>query len=210
MATSSSAQRSGCLLALLPWASPPKRLGFALPRMTPSEVHPADCPALAKAQQAAEAAEAAFAGAEVADIAVADLADKLGSLLGVVHRLARELKDARAFLVANDPDKLARERTDLEMRRLGASAAEILALRTATEALATRSRIADQVRADVATLEARLIAAGHDLEAFRARVVARSAGDQLVQELADQTRAAEDVLEAWERTRTEMGGRPAR
>jgi hypothetical protein len=199
-----ASERSGCLLALLPRAAAPKRLGSALPTLSVSEVHPADRVALAKAQKAAEAAQTSFAQDGVADAALIDLADRLASLLTVVHRVVRELKDARSFLAANDPDKLARDRTDLEMRRLGASAAEILALRTATESLDQRSRLAEKVRSDVATLEARLVAASHDLEAFRARVVSRTTADELARELEEQTRAAQQVLEDWARTRTEL------
>jgi hypothetical protein len=196
-------ERSGCLLALLGGAAP-KRIGSGLPRLEASQVHPADRAALAKAQAAAEAANAAFSGPGVADIAVADLANQLGSILGVVHRLATELKDARQYLSANDPDKIARERADLEMRRLDASASEILALRTATAALTKRATLADEVRTQIATLEARLIAAGHELEAFRGKVTARSADRDLAGELAGYLRSAEQVLEAHERTRREM------
>jgi hypothetical protein len=206
MSTSSSSNGAprGCLLSFLPSSPAPKRIGSALPKLDLTSIHPTDRPALLAAQRSAEAADAAFARPGVPDVVVVDLADKLGSMVGVLHRLGRELRDARQFLVANDPDQLARERTDLEMRRLGASAAEILALRSATEALAARARLADQVRADVATLEARLVAAGHDLKAFAARVTASTSGEDLAHELSAYTRSAELVLEAYEQTRKEM------
>jgi hypothetical protein len=199
------AQPRGCLLSLLPLGSAP-RLGGGLPRLQASAVHPADRPALVRAQSAAEGAHGAFQRPDVPDVAVADLADQLGKLLDVVHRLARELKAARDFLVRNDPDRLAKERTDLELRRLGASASEILALRSATEALDARARLVEQVRGDLATLVARLEAAGQELEAFRARVESRTDAEQLGHELIAYRQSALMALEAYDRTRRELEG----
>lgn len=196
-------ERKGCLLSLFPGPSQ-ARIGSGLPRLPVSEVHAADRPALQRAQTAAEAAHRAFSGPAVPDAAVADLSEQLGKLLDAVHRLAKELGRVRGFLVAHAPDKLARERTDLEMRRLGASASEILALRTASEALAERARLAEQATADVATLSARLIAAGQELEAFRARVEARTDSEQLGHELAAYRESALRALEAYDRTRREL------
>lgn len=197
-------QPRGCLLSLLPLGAP--RLASGLPRLEASAVHPSDRAALLRAQAAAEAAHRAFQRPDVPDLAVADLAEQLSKLLDVVHRLARELAAARGFLVRNDPDRLAKERTDLEMRRLGASAAEILALRSASEALAARSRLVDQVRGDLATLVARLEAAGQELEAFRARVEARTDAEQLGHELVAYRQSALSALEAYDRTRRELEG----
>lgn len=196
-------QRSGCL-SLLVGARGLRRLGSGLPRLEPSVVHPEDRAALNRAQQAAEGAHAAFSDPSVPDVAVADLANQLGKLLGVVHELARGLLRARRFLERNDPDRLARERAELEMRRLGASAAEVLALRTATLALESRSRLAEQVRSELVTLGARLAAAGQELEAFRARVEARTTAEELGHELSSYLRSAELALEMYERTRLEL------
>ncbi|MEZ4241467.1 MAG: hypothetical protein R3F59_36020 [Myxococcota bacterium] len=195
----------GCLLSFLPGASQP-RLGAGLPKLAVGEVHPADRAALGRAQRAAEGAHAAFQRPDVPDIAVADLAEQLSKLLDVVHRLARELKAARGFLSRNDPDRIAKERTDLELRRLGASAAEILALRSATEALDARARLVDQVRGDLPTLEARREAAGQELEAFRARVEARTDARELGFELTAYRESALLALEAYDRTRRELEG----
>jgi hypothetical protein len=122
-----------------------------------------------------------------------------------VHKIVQDLSAARRFLERNDPDKLAREKADLELRRLGASAAEILALRAASEALASRASLADRVRSEIGTLEARLTAAGQELEAFRARVEAHSSAEALDHELTAYVRSARMALEAFERTRKELG-----
>ncbi|MEQ1506434.1 MAG: hypothetical protein ABMB14_29675 [Myxococcota bacterium] len=198
------AERSGCLSLLVPPAALRSLGGSGLARIDPSTVHPLDRPALARAQAAAEAAHRAFTTPDAPEIAVADLADRLSKLLAVVHRLAVELARARRFLERNDPDRLARERTDLELRRLGATAGEILALRTASEALSTRSRLAEQVRGDLATLTARLHAAAAELEAFRARVEARTDAAALGLELATARDAAQSALDAYDRTRREL------
>lgn len=196
-------ERSGCL-SLLMGARGVRLIGSGLPRLDVSQVHPADRPALLRAQRAAEGAHTAFADPSVPDVVVADLANQLGKLLGVVHELARGLMRARKFLERNDPDHLARERADLELRRLGASAAEVLALRTATQALESRSRLADQVRTELVTLGARLASAGQELEAFRARVEARAAAEELGHELTAYLKSAELALETYERTRLEL------
>jgi hypothetical protein len=195
--------RSGCL-SLLMGARGVRRIGVGLPRLDLSAVHASDRPALMRAWKAAEGAHTAFADPSVPDVAVADLASQLSKLLGVVYGLALGLMKARRFLERNDPDKLARERADLEMRRLGASAAEVLALRTATQALESRSRLADQVRSDLVTLGARLSSAGAELEAFRARVEARAAAEELGHELGAYLKSAELALEDYERTRLEL------
>ena len=196
-------ERSGCLSLLTGGRAIP-RLGLGLPKLDSSEIHPTDRPVVARAQRAAEGAHAAFAGPGVPDVAVADLAGQLAKLVGAVHGLARGLSRARRFLERNDPDKLARERAELELRRLGASAAEVLALRTATQALEDRSRLADRVRGDLVSLVARLASAAQELEAFRARVEARAAAEELGHELGAYLKSAELALETYERTRLEL------
>jgi hypothetical protein len=198
------AERAGCLSLLLGRGAT-KSLTSGLPRLETSSVHPADRAAAQRAWRAAEAAHASFARVDVPDIAVADLAARLSDLLGVVQKIVQDLSAARRFLERNDPDKLARERADLELRRLGASAAEILALRAATDALATRASLADRVRVEIGTLEARLVSAGQELEAFRARVEARNSAEALGHELGAYLRSAQMALEAFERTRKELG-----
>ena len=198
-------ERSGCL-SLFVGARGARRLGSGLPQLDPSEIHPSDRAALGRAQQAAEGIHAAFAGPSVSGVAVADLASQLGKLLGVVHALARDLLRARRFLERNDPDRLARERAELELRRLGASAAEVLALRTATQALESRSRLAEQVRGELVALGARLVSAAQELEAFRARVEARSSAEELGYELASYLQSAEQTLLLHEQTRRELEG----
>ncbi|MEQ1568039.1 MAG: hypothetical protein ABMA64_20535 [Myxococcota bacterium] len=199
----------GCLSLLVPRVADAPRLGVGLPKLDLASVHPSDRGAMTRAQRAAEAAHAAFARSSTADAATADLASQLGAMLAALHRLGRELKEARDFVAQNDPDRLARERTDLEMRRLGASAAEILALRTAADSLAARARLSEQVRGQVATLSARLTATGHDLEAFRGRV-ATAPGPDLGHELSAYLRSAELILEAHEQTRREIDRSAAR
>lgn len=193
--------RGGCLL-LGAGATP--ALPGGLPALDPSRVHPVDRGALTRAQAAAQAAARALARPDVPDVAVADLTARLGGLLGVVHRIGSDLLDARAFLDRNAPDRLARERADLELRRLGAAAAEVLALREAEASLAARAALADRVHADLGALEARLAAAGQELEAFRARVEARGSSDELGHELDAYRRSADLALEAYERTRAEL------
>jgi hypothetical protein len=198
------AERAGCLSLLL-GRSAPKGLTSGLPRLEASSVHPLDRAAAQRAWRAAEAAHAAFVRADVPEVAIADLAARLSELLGVVHKIVQDLSAARRFLERNDPDKLAREKADLELRRLGASAAEILALRAAGEALSTRVSLAGRVRTELGTLEARLVSAGQELEAFRARVEAKNSAESLGHELGAYLRSAEMALEAFERTRKELG-----
>lgn len=194
----------GCLSLVFPFTSQ-TRLPVSLPALDPRQLHHADrIPAL-RAQRAAEAAVTALARPDMPEIAVMDLASQLANLLGVVHRIVADLATARRFLERNDPDKIAREKTEIELRRLGASASEILALRAATDALASRAELAERVRREIGTLEARLVSAGQELEAFRERVSARTSAESLGHELTAYQRSAELALEAFERTRAEMG-----
>ena len=194
--------RSGCLLLGL--GAAPRALPGGLPELDPSRVHPFDRAALLRAQGAATGAARAIVAPGTPDIAVADLTARLADLLRVVHQIGADLLDARRFLERNDPDRLARERTEIEMRRLDAGAGEILALRQAATALEERVRLADKVGAELRALEARLVAAGQELESFRARVEARTSADELAHELAAYRRSADLALEAWRRTRAEL------
>lgn len=185
-------------------------LTAGLPRLDASKVHPTDRAAAERAWRAATASAVAFSRPEVPDVAIADLSAKLSQLLDAVQRITSDLCAARRFLERNDPDKIAREKTDLELRRLGASASEILALRAASDALATRSSLAERVRREIDTLQARLFSAGQELEAFRARIEASNSAEALSHELSAYLRSAELALDAFERTRAEMGAGTAR
>lgn len=197
--------RRGCLSLLMP-VRDTKRLPVRLPTLDTSKVHPTDRAAMRRAEIAAEKALSALSGPNTPEIALRDLAEQLSNLLGAVHRLAASLGSARRFLESNSPDSIAREKTDLELRRLGASASEILALRAASDALANRSALTERVRSEIGTLEARLISAGQELEAFRARAEASAGAEALGHELGAYLRSAELALQAFERTRAEMGG----
>ncbi|MCB9683914.1 MAG: hypothetical protein H6738_01830 [Alphaproteobacteria bacterium] len=193
----------GCLSLLVPVRSAPTTR--ALPLLSEAEVHPKDRAALRRARTAAEGALASIRGAGAPDIAVDDLTTKLGALLGGLQRLAEDLGRARRFLEQNDPDRLARQKADLEMRRLTASASEIVPMRAEAKALEERELLAGRVRSELVALEARLAAAGQELEAFRARVQARTAIDELGHEVDAYQRAAEAAFEAFRATRAELG-----
>jgi hypothetical protein len=185
---------TGCWSRLVPGAT------RALP-----EVHTVDRAALQRAEAAATAALAAIRGPSTPDALVDDLTTLLGRVTASVRRLAAETGRARTFLERHPPERLARARADLELRQLSASTGELLALRKEATALAARAALADRVQSELPVLEARLRAAGEELEAFRARVEARTSGAELHAELIGYQRAVDAAYTAFERTRAELG-----
>lgn len=166
-------------------------------------------PALRKAQVAAHRAQQILVSKDhgVSESVIADLCRELSQLLGAIHRLGERLGEARSFLERNDADALARERTDLELRRLEADASQIIALRKAAASLDERASLAERVRGEVGGIESRLVASGQELEALRARIEAGAAdsAEDLSHELRAYHQSASLALDAFESTRSELG-----
>lgn len=200
--------RNGCFLFGLSGRSAQPMLpdGAVLPKLTASQFHRDDMPALRKAQVAAHRAQQHLISKDhgVSEAVTFDLCRELAQLLTAIHQLGSHLAEARTFLARNDTDALARERTELELRRLEADAAQLVALKKAEAALSARAALAERVRGEVAGLEGRLVAAGQELEALCARVEARTT-DDLVHELRAYQQSASLALEAFEATRAELG-----
>ncbi len=197
--------RRGCLLFAFPSGGPALPDGARLPALPRSRIHRHDLPAAERAQRAAEGAQGALLRDDVPAAVLTDLGRELAQLLGSVHTLAERLAEARGFLGRNDPDLLARERAEIELKRLEAGAAELLELKRSSAALEERSALADRVRGQIGTLEARLAAAGRELEALRARIESRSDAEELAHEVRAYHRSAVLALEAFEATRRELG-----
>ncbi|HHO49579.1 MAG TPA: hypothetical protein ENK18_01620 [Deltaproteobacteria bacterium] len=201
--------RNGCFLFGLSGRSTQAVLpdSAALPRLTAARFHDTDMPALRRAQLAAHRSQQSLLSKDhgVSDKVTLDLCRELSQLLQAIHRLGEHLAEARGFLLRNDTDHLARERTELELRRLGADAAQLVALKQAEAALGERAVLVERVRGEVGGLEARLVAAGQELEALCARIEARSNTEDLAHELRAYQQSAGLALDAFEATRAELG-----
>lgn len=200
----------GCLL----FAIPARLLGRGrtalpgpvLPTLPTSRVHRDDLPALVAARKAAEGCVASVGArrGDVADGVVADVAGKVAALLGHVYAMGERAAEARAYLDAHAPERLARERTDLEMELVGASADQIVQLKRTLASLERRAASVGKVDGELARLKGRMGAAVAELKELEARVGAELGADDLMHELAAHQQAAELALQAFGETWKEL------
>ncbi len=140
----------------------------------------------------------------MSDAVLADLGGDLVAVVSQLHALGHRLAEARVFLSRNDPDRLARDRAEVELNLVGSGASEMLAQRSQMQALRERGELAGRVRDDLRTLTARLETSAGELQAFRARIDGDLASGELVHELRAYHRSAEAALQAFEATRIEL------
>lgn len=173
-----------------------------------------DRPAIQRARATCEACLAGLAqtrgdlGAPVADQVAAEVIGLFSRLVSVGEELAR----ARRFVRENDPEAIARQRADIEVKLVGASLVEKTALDATLASMRERGRHASTVNGEVGVLQARLLSTVASLETLSVRlqraslsVDERSARvSSVLAELARQQHDAERALEAYAATAREI------
>lgn len=202
----------GCLLFAIParilGGRRPKLLpGPNLPALDPSKTHRVDLPVLVKARRAAEGCVAALSRTQegVGPAVLRDVGEHLAGLLGHVYAMGERLAEGRRFLEAHDPDRLARERSELELELVGAQAGQIQDLKRAMASLERRAGHVGKVAQEVDQLASRLGAAVAELQELEARLAAELGSEELLYELRAYQQAAELALEAYNQTWRELG-----
>lgn len=198
--------RPGCLLFAIPRAlvgtRPAAALpdGLALPELDTTRVDPADLPAMIKARNAARRCHERIVRADVAVVATRDAGRELVGWVTRIYAMGPALREARAFVVVHAPDKVARERAELELELIGGTPERARELAAAMKALDRRSQHAQVVRAEVDRLAARLVTAVAELEAFDARLGAALGSAELVHEARAWQQSATLAIEAFAAT----------
>lgn len=206
----STSERSGCLLFAIPRAllggggraALPD--GLRLPELDTAATDPADLPALVRARNAARGCDALMRKADLGELATQDAARELVGLVGRIYAMGPALKQARAFVEQHSPDRVARERADLELDLVGSSAARIREIKAAINALDERSRHAGTVQLEVDRLSARLVSAAAELEALHARLGSQLGSADLVHEVRAWHQSAELAMDAFAKTVGEL------
>lgn len=134
-------------------------------------LHDEDKPAIRRARASAEAClHWLSAGRRDLGAASDDVAKEIVKLFSRVCAVAEELARARRFVADNEPDMLARQRAEVEVKDLGASHADRAANDVTLKAMADRSKHAVAVKGDIGVMNARLIAAVVSLETLNTRL----------------------------------------
>lgn len=210
--------RPGCLLFAIPRALVGRRPaaalpdGLALPDLDTAKVDPVDLPALIRARNAARRCHERIVRADVSSVATRDAGRELVGWVTRIYAMGPALRDARAFVVVHAPDKVARERAELELELIAGTPEQARELAAAMKALDRRSQHAQVVRAEVDRLAARLVTAAAELEAFDARLGAAAPFGDLVHEARAWQQSATLAIEAFATTVGEVAlpeARPA-
>lgn len=205
-----SSERTGCLLFAIPRALLGRRApaalpdGIALPELDTTAADPADLPALVRARNAARQCDALLRKADLGSVATLDAGRELAGLVGRVYAMGPALKGARAFVQAHSPDRVARERADLELEMIGSSPAQIREMKQAIAALDERTTHAGSVQQEIDRLSARLVAAAAELEALHARLGASLGSPDLVHEVRAWHQSASLAMNAFIETVGEL------
>lgn len=146
----------------------------------------------------------AATAADMPAVARRDVEERVCDLLAHIYDIGVHLADARAFTAANSTDAIAKEKAEVELALVGASAAEIRPLKATMTRLDGRRSLAQRVEADARTLAVRLQSAGSELEDLHARLSATAEPDALLHELRAYERSARLALEAFATTEAEM------
>jgi len=173
-----------------------------MPRLDHTQVHRDDLPALVTARNAAESVQKHIVGSrkEISPAVRADVLTNVARLLSAVYTLGAKIRDGREFLDKHGPDGVSREKAELEMQLLGASVPEIREIKAAMKRLDERAaRSADVARA-VATLRARMISAGSELNALDARLGAVLGTEALGFEIQAYQQSVDLALDDFQRT----------
>ena len=189
-----------------------------LPYLAISRMHAKDRPALSSAGKAAEGCiDALFDSSgnprERGESVAREVASEVQQLLGKIHELGEQLSQARSYVKRHDPDGLAREQADLELKLEEASNLdERRSLAEAMEALEERARHAATVNQEVRTLAARLTAATNVLQTLQARLSRMAVDpsestvrtDEVLGEVREHQQDAQRALEAYAATAREL------
>ncbi len=136
--------------------------------------------------------------------AAEDLAVRLVAVVEGVFAVGRRLAEARAFIEIHSTEHVAREKADLELAMIGASPEVIRSHRRDMAAIDARVRLSSRVIGEIPALEARLLAAGSELEALNVRMGTGCEAEELVHEMRAYQQSATAALEAFESTWSEV------
>jgi len=187
-----------------------------LPYLSISKMHKDDRQALTRARRSAEQCLETLHGKMGEDFPESMVRETAGEVRGLVEKtyeVGERLAEARSFARQHDPDGIAREQADLELRVEEASSLdEKRGLELAMEALTERARHAAAVGQEVRALTAQLAAASRALEALTAQLarVALRPDDEsaqtqrLLSEVRDHQRDASRALDAYAATAREV------
>jgi hypothetical protein len=206
--------RKGCIggllsLPMMILGGPKALSGPVLPPLSAKKVHAEDTDAWHRARQAARRSLDVLNGPASENLGSGVVVEVSASVIALVERvdeLALQLAEARKTARDNDPDAIARDKAALELDQLGDSSAGVLRARDAMSAMSERLEHALEVVRQVGVLHGELVAASRRLEAIGAKTgrLAAEGGGALVEELVEQTAAAERALVAWQATRAEL------
>lgn len=205
-----SSARPGCLLFAIPrallggGAATALPDGLMLPELDTQAVDPIDLPALIKARNAARRCHELVKKADLGSGPTRDTARELTGWVERVYAMGPALKEARVFVAQHAPDRVARERADLELDLVGSTPAQIRSLKAAMAALDERAVHAGTVQTEIDRLSSRLVAAAHELEALHARLGATLGSGELVHELRAWHQSATLAVDAFVQTVGEL------
>ncbi len=187
-----------------------------LPYLAISKMHSEDRQALNRARRSGEQClETLYgkAGEEFPESMVRETAEEVRGLVAKVYEVGERLAEARSFARQHDPDQIAREQADLELKMEEASGLdEKRGLDQAAEALADRARHAATISQEIRSLSAQLSAGSRALEALHAQLSrvsiqpddASARTDTLLREVRGHQRDASRALEAYAATAREV------
>ncbi len=187
--------------------------GPSLPNVRWDRMHDEDKPAIRRARASAEAClHSLSAGRRDLGTASDDVAREVIKLFARICAVAEELCRARKFVADNEPDMLARQRAEVEVKALGASVADRAANDVSLKAMQDRAQHAVAVKGDIGVMNARLIAAVVALETLNTRLsrAALSTEEQstrvhgVLDDLKLQHEEAERALQAYAVTAREI------
>jgi hypothetical protein len=187
--------------------------GPTLPNVRWDLLHDEDKPAIRRARASAEGClHALNVGRRELGRASEDVAREVIKLFTRICAVAEELARARKFVRDNDPDQIARQRAEVEVKALGASFADRAANEATLKAMEDRGKHAVAVQGDVGVMNARLIAAVVALETLNTRLARESLSKEersarvhgVLDDLKAQHDEAERALQAYAATAREI------
>lgn len=201
----------GCLLFAVPArvlgvGRPALSAARSLPVLDTQRIHRADLPTLVRARVAAERCFGVLKrqGHRVAEPMRSEIEVHLIGLVGGIYAMGLSLGEGRRFLDAHSAERLARERTDLELELVGASAERLVELKQVAAALERRASSVGRLEDQVATLSSRLEGAVAGLQEIEARQMEWLGTETLVHTLRAWEQSATLSLDALAATMAEL------
>jgi len=196
----------GCLLLALPRALlggrqvPALPEGLALPVLDTQTIAPEDLPVLIRARNASRVCHGLVQRVAAEGASGHAVGEEFVGLVGRIFQMGAGLQRARGFVSDHHPDKVARDRADLELELVGASSEQIPELRHAFKALDARAAQVADVQREVERLATRLASTTEELEGLRERLADAGDPEGLLHEVRAWHQSAALAIEAFDET----------